>query len=95
MLREDRQCESAASEVFDMRKFHYVFENAECEFDVRVAVRRRHSLFIYLESTSVQASERKAFALKVGDRGTKNSSPGRGFIHEQEGARSGRRLWGA
>ena len=29
--------------------------------------------------------EREAFALKVGDRGSKNSFPGQGFIHQQEG----------
>jgi len=33
----------------------------------------------------VRTFEREAFALKVGDRGTKNSLPGQGFIHQQEG----------
>jgi len=33
----------------------------------------------------VRTFEREAFALKVGDRGTKNYLPGQGFIHQQEG----------
>jgi hypothetical protein len=33
----------------------------------------------------VRTFEREAFALKAGDRGTKNSLPRKGFIHQREG----------
>jgi hypothetical protein len=40
---------------------------------------------LFEEGSSVRTFEWEAFALKVGDRGTKNSLPGQGFIHQQEG----------
>jgi hypothetical protein len=41
--------------------------------------------FYFKKALQCGRFEREAFALKVGDRGTKNSLPGQGFIHQQEG----------
>jgi hypothetical protein len=46
-----------------MRKFHYVHENAEC-VRAEVGSQSAGAINIYLESTSVRASERESIALK-------------------------------
>jgi hypothetical protein len=52
--------------------------------EAEVGLRSTDTIKFYFKK-AVRTFEREAFALKVGDRGTKNSLPGQGFIHQQEG----------